>query len=153
MWGSIGVAAVAFFLIIFLRKLTTAKIEEANAKSLASLKEHFGEEKFNALLEQKRVYTDTYFEKLREENDEADRLFEEEEAKRLAKENQEEENAEFLEQNNLAVWIKKGDSVARTLKNLSRNPDKIQTMITNSKKFAKPLAAEKICKILSKEFL
>ena len=66
---------------------------------------------------------------------------------------QEEENAEFLEQNDLAVWIKKGDSVARTLKNLSRNPDKIQTMVTNSKKFAKPLAAEEICKILSKEIL
>ena len=66
---------------------------------------------------------------------------------------QEEENAEFLEQNDLAVWIKKGDSIARTLKNLSRNPEKIQTMIENSKKFAKPKAAEEICKILSKEIL
>ena len=66
---------------------------------------------------------------------------------------QEEENAEFLEQNNLAVWIKKGDSIARTLKNLSRNPEKLQTMIENSKKFAKPKSAEKICKILMKEIL
>lgn len=94
MWGSIGVAAVAFFIIIFLRKLTTAKIEEANAKSLNSLREHFGEERFNALLEQKREYIDAYFERLREENDEADRLFEEEEAKRLAEENTEENNEE-----------------------------------------------------------
>ncbi len=64
---------------------------------------------------------------------------------------QEEENAEFLEQNDLAVWIKKGDSIARTLKNLSRNPEKLQTMIDNSKKFARPKSAEKICQILSKE--
>ena len=66
---------------------------------------------------------------------------------------QEEENAEFLEQNDLAVWIKKGDSIARTLKNLSRNPEKIQSMIENSKKFARPKSAEKICQILSKEIL
>ena len=66
---------------------------------------------------------------------------------------QEEENAEFLEQNDLAVWIKKGDSIARTLKNLSRNPEKIHSMAENSKKFAKPKAAEEICKILSKEIL
>lgn len=66
---------------------------------------------------------------------------------------QEEENAEFLEQNNLAIWIKKGDSIARTLKNLSRNQEKLQTMVDNSKRFAKPKAAEKICKILMKEIL
>ena len=66
---------------------------------------------------------------------------------------QEEENAEFLEQNDLAVWIKKGDSIARTLKNLSRNPEKIQTMIDNSKIFARPKAAEKICKTLIDEIL
>ena len=94
MWGSIGTAAVAFFLIIFLKKITTAKIEEANAKSLNTLKEHFGEEKFNKLLEQKREYIDAYFEKMRQENDEADRLFEEEEAKRLAEEQELKENKE-----------------------------------------------------------
>ena len=66
---------------------------------------------------------------------------------------QEEENAEFLEKNDLAVWIKKGDSIARTLKNLSRNQEKLETMIENSKRFAKPKAAEKICKILMKEIL
>lgn len=66
---------------------------------------------------------------------------------------QEEENAEFLEQNDLAVWIKKGDSIARTLKNLSRNQEKLQTMIDNSKKFSKPKATEEICKILMEEIL
>ena len=33
--------------------------------------------------------------------------------------------AEFLEKNDLAVWIKKGDSIARTLKNLSKNFKKV----------------------------
>lgn len=66
---------------------------------------------------------------------------------------QEEENAEFLEKNQVAVWIKKGDSIARTLKNLSRNPQELQTMVENTKKLAKPDAAEKICSILMKEIL
>ncbi|MBR3614539.1 MAG: UDP-N-acetylglucosamine 2-epimerase [Clostridia bacterium] len=66
---------------------------------------------------------------------------------------QEEENAEFLENNNVAVWIKKGDSIARTLKNLSRNPEKMQTMIQNTKLLAKPKATEKICTILMDEIL
>ena len=66
---------------------------------------------------------------------------------------QEEENAEFLEKNEVAVWIKKGDSIARTLKNLSRNPQKLQTMIDNTKLLAKPKAAENICDILMREIL
>lgn len=66
---------------------------------------------------------------------------------------QEEENAEFLEKNDLAIWIKKGDSIARTLKNLSRNQEKLESMIEISKRFAKPKAAEQICEILMKEIL
>ena len=66
---------------------------------------------------------------------------------------QEEENAEFLEKNEVAVWIKKGDSIARTLKNLSRSPEKLEKMVENTKFLAKPKAAEKICKILMKEIL
>ena len=66
---------------------------------------------------------------------------------------QEEENAEFLEKNNVGVWIKKGDSIARTLKNLSRNQEKLSNMIENSKQLAKPKATEEICKILMNEIL
>ena len=66
---------------------------------------------------------------------------------------QEEENAEFLEKNNVGVWIKKGDSIARTLKNLSRNPEKLSIMIENSKLLAKPNATEEICKTLMDEIL
>ena len=66
---------------------------------------------------------------------------------------QEEENAEFLEKNEVAIWIKKGDSIARTLKNLAKNPEKITSMIENTKHLAKPKAGENICKILMEEIL
>ena len=41
---------------------------------------------------------------------------------------QEEENAEFLVNNGVAIWIKKGDSIARSLKELSRDIDKMKLM-------------------------
>ena len=65
---------------------------------------------------------------------------------------QEEENAEFLVNNNVAIWIKKGDSIARTLKNLSRDLDKMKTMKQNAINLAKPDATANICKILINEF-
>ena len=61
---------------------------------------------------------------------------------------QEEENAEFLEKNKLAVWIKKDDNGARVLKNLYRHPEIIQEIRDNIPKFAKPSSTEDICKIL-----
>ena len=64
---------------------------------------------------------------------------------------QEEENAEFLVDNEVAIWIKKGDSIARTLKNLSRNPEKLKSMKENTKTLAKPNSAKNICKILIEE--
>lgn len=66
---------------------------------------------------------------------------------------QEEENAEFLEKNGVAVWIKKGDSIARTLKSLSKNKEQLESMIKNTKTLAKPNAAQNICKILMEEIL
>jgi processive 1,2-diacylglycerol beta-glucosyltransferase len=66
---------------------------------------------------------------------------------------QEEENAEFLEQNNVGVWIKKGDSIARTLKNLSKHADNYSGMIESTKLLAKPNATEEICQILMNEIL
>lgn len=65
---------------------------------------------------------------------------------------QEEENAEFLVDNNVAIWLKKGDSIARTLKNLSRDLDKMKTMKQNAANLAKPDATANICKILLNEF-
>lgn len=64
---------------------------------------------------------------------------------------QEEENAEFLVDNGAAIWIKKGDSIARSLKTLSRNPDKLADMKKNSERLSKPNSVKKICKILIEE--
>ncbi|MGN1298591.1 MAG: glycosyltransferase [Candidatus Scatovivens sp.] len=61
---------------------------------------------------------------------------------------QEEENAEFLEKYNTAIWIKKGDNIARTLKNLYRNPEIFLEMSENTKKLANPNSTKDICKIL-----
>ncbi len=65
---------------------------------------------------------------------------------------QEEENAEFLVDNGVAVWLKKGDSIARTLKNLSRNLEKLKSMRQNTINLAKPQATANICKTLIDEF-
>lgn len=65
---------------------------------------------------------------------------------------QEEENAEFLVENGVAVWLKKGDSIARTLKNLSKNIEKLKSMKQNAESLAKPKATANICKLLVNEF-
>ena len=61
---------------------------------------------------------------------------------------QEEENAEYLEKNGLAIWIKKDDNIARVLKNLYRHPEVLQKMKENIKKYAKPDSTKDICEIL-----
>ena len=61
---------------------------------------------------------------------------------------QEEENAEFLVENEAAIWIKKEDNIARALKNLYRNPDMFEKMSENTKKLAKPNSTQNICEIL-----
>lgn len=65
---------------------------------------------------------------------------------------QEEENAEFLVDNNVAVWIKKGDSIARTLKNLSKDLDKLKLMRESAAILAKPQATANICETIVNEF-
>ena len=61
---------------------------------------------------------------------------------------QEEENAEYLEKNGLAIWIRKDDNIARVLKNLYRHPEVLQKMKLNIKKYAKPDSTKDICEIL-----
>ena len=61
---------------------------------------------------------------------------------------QEEQNTEYLVHNGAAIWIKKGDSIARTLKYLSRNRDKLKAMKERAKAISKPNSTEDICKIL-----
>ena len=65
---------------------------------------------------------------------------------------QEEENAEFLVENNVAIWIKKEDNIARALKNLSRDIEKMEAMKENAKNLSKPNATSNICNILIDEF-
>lgn len=64
---------------------------------------------------------------------------------------QEEENAEFLVNNGIAIWLKNGENIARSLKNLSRNPDKLKEMGENAKKLSKPYATADISRILITE--
>jgi len=64
---------------------------------------------------------------------------------------QEEENAQFLVESEVAVWIKKDDNVARALKSLHRNPEKVNLMRKNTAKLARPNATKEICDILLNE--
>lgn len=61
---------------------------------------------------------------------------------------QEEENAEFLESNGIAIWIKKGDNVSDILNNLFSNPNKLEEMKKNTKILAKPNSTKDICEII-----
>ena len=61
---------------------------------------------------------------------------------------QEEENAEFLEDNKVAIWIKKKDDVEKILNDLFSNPDKIQEMKVHARLMAKKNSTRDICEIL-----
>lgn len=63
---------------------------------------------------------------------------------------QEEENADYLSDNSVAVWLKKDDHVARIFKNLHRNQEQFEVLKENTKKFAKPKATETICETIIK---
>jgi len=64
---------------------------------------------------------------------------------------QEEENSNFLTNNNVAIAIRKEDNIARKLKTLYRNLDKIEEMQVNSTSLAKPQSTRDICNFLHKE--
>lgn len=61
---------------------------------------------------------------------------------------QEEENAKFLEDNKVAIWIKKKDDVEKILNDLFSNPDKIQEMKVHARLMAKKNSTRDICEIL-----
>lgn len=61
---------------------------------------------------------------------------------------QEEENAAYLEENKVAIWIKKNDNVEQILNNLFSNPDKMQEMKVRARLIAKKNSTKDICKIL-----
>ena len=61
---------------------------------------------------------------------------------------QEEENAEFLEEQGIAVWIKKMDNPYFIIENLLSNEEKLEQMKQNTFKLAKPYSTKDICNIL-----
>ena len=61
---------------------------------------------------------------------------------------QEEENAEFLEKNGVAIWLKKEDNVKEVLENIFNNPDKMLDMKIKARLLAKKNSTQDICKII-----
>ena len=61
---------------------------------------------------------------------------------------QEEENAEFLEENQTGIRIKKNDCAYEIFKELFSNPEKLQNMKNNTNILAKKHSTEDICKTL-----
>ena len=61
---------------------------------------------------------------------------------------QEEENANYLQENKVAIWIKKDDNVEEILDNLFANPDKMQEMKIRARLISKKNSTKDICKIL-----
>ncbi len=61
---------------------------------------------------------------------------------------QEEENAEFLENSGVAVWLKNDDNIDEVISDLLNNKDKLQEMKEKSKLIAKPNSTMDICQIL-----
>lgn len=61
---------------------------------------------------------------------------------------QEEENATYLEENKVAIWLKKDDNVEVILKDLFSNPEKMQEMKIRARLLAKKNSTKDICKIL-----
>ncbi len=61
---------------------------------------------------------------------------------------QEEQNAAFLEQSGVAIWLKKNDNIHDTLAKLLTSPDTLKTMKTKAKELSKPNAVFDICHIL-----
>ena len=63
---------------------------------------------------------------------------------------QEEENAEFLENSGVAIWIKKKEDYDSIIKEILNNPQKLHEMKVNTKLLAKKHSTRDICEIIFK---
>ena len=63
---------------------------------------------------------------------------------------QEEDNAKFLEDNNVAVWLKKKDDPNVVIKELFNDKEKIHKMSENTKKLARRNSTKEICTVITK---
>ena len=61
---------------------------------------------------------------------------------------QEEENAEFLEDKGIAIWLRKNDDSKLIIENLLADNKKLNLMKENTKLLAKPHSTETICKMI-----
>ena len=61
---------------------------------------------------------------------------------------QEEDNAEFLEKNGVAIWLKKEDNVQEVLENIFNNPNKMLDMKIKARLLAKKNSTQDICRIV-----
>ena len=61
---------------------------------------------------------------------------------------QEEENAEFLENKGVGIWLKKNDDVSRVLNDLFANPERLSKMKQNTKLLGNINSTKDICEIL-----
>lgn len=61
---------------------------------------------------------------------------------------QEEENATYLEENKVAIWIRKDDNIEQILNELFSSPDKMQEMKIRARIISKKNSTKDICKIL-----
>ena len=61
---------------------------------------------------------------------------------------QEEENALFLEKNNVGVWIRKDDNPEVILSQIFNSPNKLEEMKEHTKLLAKPNSTKQICDTL-----
>ena len=66
---------------------------------------------------------------------------------------QEEENAEYLINNNVAIRITDEDNISRSLKYLFKNEENFNQMIESTKKLSKPHATKNICEKLYEEIM
>ena len=61
---------------------------------------------------------------------------------------QEEENAEFLEQKGVAIWIRKNDNIEDELYKVLNSEEKLQSMKINARLLAKKNSTKDICETL-----
>ena len=61
---------------------------------------------------------------------------------------QEEENAEFLEDKGIAIWLRKNDDSKLIIENLLADNQKLNLMKENTKLLARPHSTETICKMI-----
>ena len=66
---------------------------------------------------------------------------------------QEEENAEFLEAHNVAVWLRKEEDPNKVINDLFSHPEKLEEMKENAKLLAKKNSTSDICNIIMNEIL